>query len=284
MIFKAPDRLAAFHDRAIAQDIPADDVERWLAIARPCATLVLNENGPVVGRLGGPLLLPEDTPDPAHPLVASIDLAALPSGVTDLPLPADGHLLLFAYPDEDMDDNSDNLGSVVHVPAGATVVEREERVGLEYDPYRGTTRHIPQGPLVAVADMSLPYHHLARFPEKPRIRHLPGHPRAEELVDAWDAICRDVDIWGSLQIGGYSNQEAVGTDPVADAVPAALREVEKSRMDGPVSSDVADWVLLADWHLDIAGLEGASVHWSIQREDLAEWRFDRVITTMFWNP
>ncbi len=283
MIFKAPDRLTAFHDKAIARDIPADDVERWLATARPCATLVQNGNGPVVGRLGGPLLLPADAPDPAHPFIASIDLAALPTGVTDLPLPADGHLLLFAYPDEDMDDDSDNLGSVVHVPAGATVVEREKSTGLEYDPYSETTRDISQGPLVAVADMSLPYHHLACFPEEPKIRHLPGHPRAEELVAAWDAT-RDVDIWGSLQIGGYSNQVAVGTDPVADAVSTALREVERGRVDWPVSGDVADWVLLADWHLDITGLEGATVHWTIQREDLAARRFDRAMTTMYWNP
>ena len=284
MIFQAADRVAAFHDQAIARDIPADDVERWLATARPCATLVRNGNGPVVGRLGGPLLLPADTPDPIHPFIASIDLAALPTGVTDLPLPADGQLLLFAYPDEDMDDDSDNLGSVVHVPAGATVVEREKRTGLEYDPYRETTRHVPAGPLMAVADMSLPYHHLATFPDEPTIRHLPGHPRAQELVAAWDASRRDVTIWGSLQLGGYSNQVAVDIDPVASAVPAALREVEMGRCDWPVSSDVEDWVLLADWHLDITGLEGASVHWSIQREDLARQHFDRAITTMYWNP
>jgi len=229
MIFQAADRVAAFHDQAIARDIPADDVERWLATARPCATLVRNGNGPVVGRLGGPLLLPADTPDPVHPFIASIGLAALPTGVTDLPLPADGQLLLFAYPDEDSDDDSDNLGSVVHVPAGATVVEREKRTGLEYDPYRETTRHVPAGPLMAVADMSLPYHHLATFPDEPTIRHLPGHPRAQELVAAWDTSRRDVTIWGSLQLGGYSNQVAVDIDPVASAVPAAL-----GGRDGPV--------------------------------------------------
>lgn len=284
MISKAPERLTAFHDKAIARDIPADDVERWLATARPCVTLTLHGDGPVAGRLGGPLLLPADAPDPAYPLIASIDLAALPTGATDLPLPADGHLLLFAYPDEDFDDSDDNLGSVVHVPAGATVVERDKPVGLEYDPYSETTRHVPEGPLMAVADLSLPHHHLACFPEEPRIRHLPGHPRAEELVAAWDATRRDAGIWGSLQIGGYSNQAAVDTDPVTDAVSAALGAVEAGRSDWPVSDDVSDWVLIADWHLDITGLEGASVHWSIQREDLAARRFDRAITTMYWNP
>jgi hypothetical protein len=100
---------------------------------------------------------------------------------------------------------------------------------------------------VAVADLSLPYHHLACFPDEPRIRHLPGHPRAEELVAVWDATPRDANIWGSLQIGGYSNQEAVDTDPVTHAVSAAMTALEAGRLDWPVS----DWVLIADWHLDI---------------------------------
>ncbi|NGO06251.1 DUF1963 domain-containing protein, partial [Streptomyces sp. HC44] len=59
------DRLSPFRDEAIARGIPADDIERWLATARSCATLTRDGDGPVVGQFGGPLLLPADTPDPA---------------------------------------------------------------------------------------------------------------------------------------------------------------------------------------------------------------------------
>ncbi len=55
----------------------------------------------MVGRLGGPLMLPADAPDPWCKLAATVDLAALPAGATDLDLPVDGHLLLFADPDPD---------------------------------------------------------------------------------------------------------------------------------------------------------------------------------------
>ncbi|MFJ8715384.1 hypothetical protein ACIRD9_19700 [Streptomyces violaceus] len=64
------DLLRPFRDEAIARDIPVDDVERWLGTARPCAALTRDGGGPVVGRFGGPLLLPADVPDPAYPFVA----------------------------------------------------------------------------------------------------------------------------------------------------------------------------------------------------------------------
>ncbi|MFF4402926.1 hypothetical protein [Streptomyces sp. NPDC001480] len=86
------DRLSPFRCKAIARGTPAGDVERWLAAARSCATLARDGDGPVVGRFGGPLLLPADVPDSALPFVASIDLGVLPADATDLPLPPDGHL------------------------------------------------------------------------------------------------------------------------------------------------------------------------------------------------
>lgn len=38
MISELRERLRPFHDEALAQGIPADDVDRWVAVARPCAT------------------------------------------------------------------------------------------------------------------------------------------------------------------------------------------------------------------------------------------------------
>ncbi|MEU4484343.1 DUF1963 domain-containing protein [Streptomyces purpurascens] len=258
------DLLRPFRDEAIARDIPVDDVERWLGTARPCAVLTRDGDrggdGPVVGRFGGPLLLPADVPDPVHPFVASIDLAALPADATDLPLPPDGRLLLFAFPETAND--YETMGSVVYVPAGTAVTERDRNAwnSFDFEDEKAMFEAFPQGPLRATAGVSLPYHHAA----------------------AQGAIAPA----GPLQIGGYAWEEAICTDPVADAVSHAVKAAEAGRWDGRVSGDVSDWVLLADWQagMDVEGWESASVHWVIQREDLAARRFDRTFTDVFWNP
>ncbi|MFD3622186.1 DUF1963 domain-containing protein [Streptomyces sp. NPDC058676] len=280
------DRLSPFRDRAIARGIPAGDVERWLATARPCVTLARDGGGPVVGQFGGPLLLPADTPDPAHPFVASIDLAALPADGTDLPLPPDGRLLLFAYPETA--DDCETMGSVVYVPAGTAVKERDRNAWNSFDfgDDEAMFEAFPQGPLRAMANVSLPYHHAVELLGKPGSGPLPGHPCSEELVAVWASTHDDIAPEGPLQIGGYADEEAIYTDPVAVAVSRAMRAAEAGRWDGPVSDDVLDWVLLADWHagMDVQGWESSTVHWVIQREDLAERRFDRAFTSVFWNP
>ncbi|MEW2570918.1 DUF1963 domain-containing protein [Streptomyces sp. NPDC047070] len=281
-------RLRLFRDEAIARGVPADDVERWTTLARPCATLTRDEGGqgPVVGRFGGPLLLPADLPDPEHPFVASIDLAALPADATDLPLPADGHLLLFAFP-ETADDH-ETMGSAVYVPAGTVVVERDSHAWnpYDFDDYEAMFQEFPQGSLRATTEVSLPYHHAVDIPEKPGSGPLPGHPRSEELVAAWEHTRDTIAPEGPLQIGGYANEEVVHTDPVAGAVSRVVRAAQAGHWDGPVSDDVADWVLLADWQagMDVQGWESSSVHWVIQRTDLAARRFDRTFTAVFWNP
>jgi len=239
-----------------------------------------------VGRFGGPLLLPADTPDPATPFVASIDLAALPSDMTDLPLPCDGHLQLFAYPETD--DDPEAMGSVVYVPAGTAVMERDRHAWnpFEFDDDEAMFEAFPQGPLRATTNVSLPYHHAVELPGKPGSGPLPGHPRSEELVAVWESARGDIAPGGPLQIGGYADEEAVYTDPVAIAVSRAVRAADAGRWDGPVSGDVSDWVLLADWvaGMDVQGWESATVHWVIQREDLAGRRFDRAFTSVFCNP
>ncbi|MDU0291098.1 hypothetical protein, partial [Saccharothrix longispora] len=144
----------------------------------------------------------------------------------------------------------------------------------------------PRGPLRLRIDVSLPYHEAVELPEGQGHGPLPGHPRSEDLVEAWNRTHGDIAPWGSLQLGGYSAEEAVFTDPVADAVSDAVQSVREGRWTGPVSADPADWVLLADWDagMDVTGWEGAVVHWVVQRDDLVARRFDRVFTTFFWNP
>ncbi|CAM5586366.1 DUF1963 domain-containing protein [Streptomyces canus] len=278
------DALRPFRDKALAQGIPAADVERWMDTARPCATLAEGGAGPVVGRFGGPLLLPVGMPHPFYPFVASVDLAALPADATDLPLPPDGRLLLFAYP-EDFGDLTD-MGNVVYVPAGTTVEERDKEGWAWFendDEYQEVFAQFPQETLRATVDVSLPYHYWVEIPEEPRWVPLPGHPRSEELAAMWAETCDDIASSGRLRLGGYADQEAVDTDPVGTAMACALREAEAGRRE-PVSDDLADWVLLAEWDPWIDGLEGATVHWSIQCADLAARRFDRAVTTVFRNP
>ncbi|PJE94479.1 DUF1963 domain-containing protein [Streptomyces carminius] len=280
------DRLRPFRTEAIARGIPADDVERWLDTARPCAMLTRDGDGPVVGRFGGPLLLPADVPDPAHPFVASIDLAALPAGATDLPLPPEGHLLLFAFPETA--GHCETMGSVVYVPAGTAVAERDRHAwnSSGTDGCERMFSGFPQGPLRARADVSLPCHCLVDLPREPWAEPLPGHPRAEELVEVWESTRDDIAPDGPLQIGGYASEEITEIDPVDAALFHVLEAVKEGEWGGPVSDDVSDWVLLADWHagMDVRGREGATAHWVIQREDLAARRFDRAFTHVFWNP
>ncbi|MCP2250637.1 hypothetical protein [Lentzea aerocolonigenes] len=270
-------RLTPFRDEALAQDIPAADVDRWLALARPCATLTRGGDGPVVGEFGGPLLLPADAPDPEHPYVGWVDLAALPPGVTDLPLPGDGRLLFFAFPQVD----DDSMGSVVHVPAGAAVEERDKLAWDEggWDEYEELVEAFPQGPLRLKADVSLPCHGSLPLPDG---RPLPGHPRSEDLASLWEDAREDIAPLGELQIGGYADEEAIESDPVVRAVSDAVRAGTANGWE--VSSDAADWVLLADWQVDVDDYEGATVHWVMQRSDLAAGRFERAFVSVFHNP
>ncbi|MFI8207365.1 DUF1963 domain-containing protein [Streptomyces sp. NPDC085937] len=281
------DRLRPFSDKALAQGIPADDVERWLATARPCVTLT-REDGPepVVGRFGGPLELPADMPTPGAPFVASIDLAALPADGTDLPLPRDGRLLFFAWPESEYPESA---GQVVYVPEGAPVTERDKHESWnpgDVDEYRAMFDSYPQGPLRARVDVSLPYHTHLTPPGQRRSVLVPGHPRAEELVSVWEDTQDDIATDGPMQLGGYADEEAVYVDPVEVAVSTVTQAVESGSWEGPVSADPADWVLLADWFAgeDVARYEGSTVHWVIQREDLAARRFDRAFVTVYWNP
>ncbi|MFI2780704.1 DUF1963 domain-containing protein [Streptomyces sp. ALB3] len=280
-------RFRPFREAAEAQGVPADDVERWLDTARPCATLALSDDdtGPVAGRFGGPLLLPADTPDPGHPFVASVDLAALPADATDLLLPPDGRLLFFALP-EAGDDTS--MGTVIHVPADAAVTPR--------DPYAWNSANIaeydrlfasyPEGPLRARTDVSLPHHQFIVPAGEEEAVYLPGHPYCSELVEIWEDTKDLIAPSAQMQIGGYADEEAVEFDPVDVAASLVAQAVDAGHWDGPVSDDLADWVLLADWYAgrDVKRREGATVHWVIQREDLAARRFERVFTTVFWNP
>ncbi|MEV0675167.1 hypothetical protein AB0I60_01455 [Actinosynnema sp. NPDC050436] len=272
------DGFAPFREEALRQGIPLPDVERWIATARPCATLAPTGDGPVAARFGGPALLPADAPDPWFPLVATIDCAALPPDATDLPLPSDGHLLLFAFPDVSGPDDAGSGGTAAYVPAGTAVEERARNPYFhgEVPDYRRITAAYPEGPLRASVNWSLPYHGGVEIPEPPYLAPLPGHPHSERLRDVWLEVSGEIAGDGPLQVGGYALEESLEADPVPPSPPDA-------RWTG-TGDEQDEWALLADWYVDIPGREGAAVHWVVRRADLAVQRFDRVFAGLAWNP
>ncbi|MFA3875770.1 DUF1963 domain-containing protein [Streptomyces sp. MMCC 100] len=251
--------------------IPAEEVDRWIGHVRPCAVLTNGGDGPVAGRFGGPLLLPAEVPDPEHPYVGFVDFAALPEGSTDLPLPPDGRLLLFASLWEMYDTG--NRGQAIHVPAGTPVAERDKDTWKDYahEEERRVFDAFPQGELRVRTEPDLPYH------------PLPGFPHDDELITVW---CEVADRSGHLQIGGYADQEDSDPDPLETVARKAVHEAKQGRWGGgePVSGAVEDWVLLAHWNPYIHGREGVDMQWGIQRADLEARRFDRTFTTGYWNP
>ncbi|MFD7061119.1 hypothetical protein [Streptomyces sp. NPDC059906] len=189
-------RLDRFRDAALARGIPTADVERWLGLARPCLLLTCRAEGPVAGRFGGPVMLPPDVPVPLHDeecpeepdhLIATLDFAALPEGATDLPLPSEGHLLLFAWPElEATEDPTCTSGHTVYVSVGTTVEER--RVEYDFDAHFLVDENFDsnlRGELHVECDVSLPDHEiLSNDPI------LVDHPRAKELRGVWSEWVR----------------------------------------------------------------------------------------------
>jgi hypothetical protein len=272
--------LERIRAEALERDIPPADVERWMGIARPCALMEEGGDGPVVGRFGGPVLLPADADDPRFPLLATVDCAALPPDVTDLPLPADGRLLFFGYPDL---DDYPSMGDVVYVPAGAALGERAQYPPLypADDPEASQIyRDLSQGDMHLTADVSLPAVGTVELSEPPWSAPLPGHPQSEELAAVW------ADQWGgaSLLLGGYGT-DFNGGDPLDAVVYFAVEAEQAGHRPGPgkTSPDVADWVLLAECQVSRPGA-GAGIFWAIQRDDLIAKRFDRAHVAVDWNP
>ncbi|MEU4388333.1 hypothetical protein [Promicromonospora sp. NPDC023805] len=267
--------LDRFREQAREQGVPADDVDRWLGLARPALRTAPDGGGPVVGRLGSPLLLPADVPTPAtvfepdyraeHQLIVTLDLAAVPPGATDLPLPRDGQVLLFANVELEDEPLS---GGAVHVPAGAPVEERE--VTLDYEPYGydspeqldGSLRHSPD--LRLVPGVSLP-----SCPLDAETRT--AHPHAETLQHVWSEQSEQSDEGGEWQLGGHAYDFDGMGDPARESA---------DQEPGENYSRPEDWVVLAQW----VGVPMGILYWTINRLDLEALRFDRVVVQMYANP
>ncbi|MER6325098.1 DUF1963 domain-containing protein [Streptomyces coelicoflavus] len=268
--------LDRFREQALERGVPAPDVDRWLGLARPMLRMAADGNGPVVGRLGGPLMLPPDVPTPGdrhgaagaedeyasdHQLIATLDLSAVPPGATDLPLPPDGSLLLFVNADLEPWPE----GGAVYVPAGVPVEERES--SPDYEVYEYDTPEELDAELRDVGDLRLvPGVSLPTTP--PDAATLARHPHAETLREVWSD---QRDGGGGWQLGGH----AANFDDYGDPVAGSAEPDDEAPL-----SDRDAWVLLAQW----AGFPMSILYWTITRQDLAARRFDRVAVQMQANP
>jgi len=275
--------LDQIRTEALAREIPEPDVERWMGLVRPCALLTADkdepgdEDGPIVGRFGGPIMLPVDAKRPGYPLVATIDCAALPGDVTDLPLPSDGKLLFFGFPEED------GMGAVVYVPEGAAVEERTldpDSYPACGDDFAEIHEEYQQGDIRLTADVSLPYVGVVSAPAPVWGMPMPGHPHSEQLAEVWE------DQWGGakLLLGGYGTG-CNGSLVTEMAALCAVRAEERGQRlgTGKTSPDADDWVMLAEFNVHRSG-GGAAIFWAIQRDDLIARRFNRVEVLVDWNP
>lgn len=248
-----------------------------MGLVRPCALLTTDGDGLVVGRFGGPIMLPADVETSGCPLVATIDCAALPREATDLPLPSDGKLLFFGYPEEH------GMGEVLYVPEGAAVEERD----LDPSSYPACDEdfaeiyeEFQQGGIRLTPDVSLPFVGTVEAPAPAYLAPLPGHPHSEALAEVW------ADQWGGakLLLGGYGT-DCNGIRPTEMAASCAVVEEKEGRRPGPgtTSPDADDWVLLAEFNVHRPG-GGAAIFWAIRRDDLIARRFNRAEVVVDWNP
>lgn len=262
--FPVPSRIDLFRAAATGQGFPAADVDSWLSAVRLSIDLTADGDGPGAGRKGGLPRLPRDLPWPTGPdgdplpLLLTVDCAALPQEDPHLRLPADGHLLFFMdYDDTWMDGEHHELEQqatqVLHVPAGAALVERSEhdaRAEVEPRDLHATVRvSLPEemderfGELTALSRKFWP----AGFPDERDVR-LGGHG----LVAHMDP---------ELAVIGHELPYPDGAD-VLQLAEQAMRE----------------WVPLAQFDIEHPTYACTNARYIIRRTDLAAGNFSRVVS------
>lgn len=251
--------LSRFRAKAAEAGVSSRDVELLISSFLP-AVYPVGGDGPVVVHLGGnTCMLPVGADEPSMPFLCSIDCAQIPPNSTGLPLPADGHLLLFG--DAEMAGRRDpGPGYVVYVPAGTPTTEVRAP-----EPPRGSYaeriyRSVRVGP---------------SWPSSPPDGFADPSDGSERTVDDIELLDELREIWeeaggnyfgSDLYIGGHADSS--NDDPVA-------------LVNGGEYISGNDWCLLANWYCDdVVELPWPRMHWLIRRQDLADLRFDRVMTDL----
>ncbi|MER6715341.1 DUF1963 domain-containing protein [Streptomyces sp. NPDC000877] len=266
MIDGTTDRLNRFRAEAASRGLPSEEVEEWIRVALPAVYMAEGGDGPLVARVGGDPLLPHGVPKPSVPFVASVDLAALPPGATNLPLPTDGHLLFFSGSDVHGVEGQVPDAVLYVAPGTPTVPSPLEHSRREaYRPRElRTVWHQPS----AQMPESFALDRWGDFPEDEQFE------LADELSDAWADVGGYRPAW-TLQLGGHPVSPQ--NDPVHYA--RGPEEGGPSEQGGTAHGEGArDWALLGTWRCgdDVTELDSGVAHWVIRHRDLAARRFDRV--------
>ncbi|BEL05479.1 YwqG family protein [Actinoplanes sichuanensis] len=265
--------------------LPPAVADTWIGLLRPAVRFRRAEVGDVVvGQLGGAPALPEDLEWPrstaGRPLgfVAGVDLARVPTGSLDIPLPADGRLLMFYRdPSEDPDKRfwiSDPVpvrqpptGHLVFGPAGTQTTTRTEPGAAVYPEIPLAMEVTATGPdwdhpalEQAVADLS----------EADR-RFMAEPSNSDDFRDELSMRTETPHHY----LGGYAH-------PVQRSVEfaAAMQRLGS----GVSSSDPALWDEARQWtslmqidsddDAEMMWGDSGSLYWVIRRDDLAAGRFD----------
>lgn len=272
----------ALRDLAV-RHLPSDTAGKWVELLRPGIRLGEGtQPGPVVGQFGGLPRLPAEVEWPVWEgygplsLIASVDCAALPAGVLDIPLPDDGLLLFFCFDQESaceppftdsivvgIDPEPAKSGArVLYVPAGVPAAEREAPEGLT---------PLPREPLCARATTTAPdmWHVSVRdvfAPDQPldEFNHFPEGflEGCEEL----ELACAD----SPHQIGGHADpvQHPLETDIAHHLLGGDASD------DSRLSQEARAWVLLGHFY---NSRSDGYMHWLIRPQDLAERRFEEAM-------
>ncbi|MFF0740325.1 hypothetical protein ACFYVL_07970 [Streptomyces sp. NPDC004111] len=187
-----------------ARGLPEPVTDAFVRLLRPCVYLCryeqlpeeLKENARPAARAAGPAHLPPGVVVPAYvPHLVTIDCAAIPTGVLDIDLPADGHVAILA----EITDQDE--GFAFHIPAGTETVERPPREAKPDGP-----KSYEAFPLYAVPGVTRPAHlHLSDVAEA--VDYAEGDAgRARRVENLMDEINASLSVrWGhGIQLGGYS--------------------------------------------------------------------------------
>ncbi|BCY10777.1 DUF1963 domain-containing protein [Actinoplanes sp. L3-i22] len=269
--------IGAFRDAAAASGIPADEVAAWLGVARVCVQLDARAgSGPVAGRIGGLPALPPELPWPvsrdgrALPFVAAIHCAAVPRDGVDVVVPESGTLLFFLDYERtfwavgDGHAERDNM-RVLHVPDGAG----ETPVPLGDDGAAVVTAY-PRNDLFPSVRLSVPDE---LDEDEDFQRRVPHWSELGALAERqWTEVS-----WPDREtmiIGGHGFEAQYSAESTV-----AAELYGESAGDDREAEVLRDWRPLAQFGLPDPMHEYVNARFMIARADLAECRFDRVVSS-----
>lgn len=263
------DDLQSLKPHLLESGVPETVADRWLGLALPQLVFTPMDDADLragerpAGWYGGHPRVPLDADLGDYPpYIVSVDCGALPHGTPGLALPSEGSLLLFAARDADSaleHDLSTTEYAVLHVGENTPVREwtLDESPG-EPDHFRApfplrcsaywSLADLSHSVILSgdLNDLFSPY-------EKQLSEAEGDHTREIEKVMNGDGV---------LRMGGY---------------PRNIQDDACLHFDEAEVLGRRDWCMLAEWQASLCP-EGEDIrtYWVIPRQDMAEFRYDRV--------